>query len=404
MKFLHTSDWHIGQRFYGYERDDEHVRFFGQLAEIMRAERPDALLVSGDVYDTVAPSAQSQRLLVHALMDLRAASPSTSIIITAGNHDSGSRLEALKRLWAEVGVNVVGSCVRDTDGVAAAEQFVVPLPGIGAVAAVPYFSSRAYPAVAPGIERDERPKAFFQAVIDKAAEAAGDRPLVMMAHLTVAGSSAGGQGIAIGGIEAEDIAALGRGYDYLALGHIHKPQGVGRSGRARYCGSPFAMSFDEEYAHYVDLVEIGGRGEEPRVRHLPLEPLRGVLTIPPGGAPLDDALDALAAVDDRCTAYVRLLVDQDGLLPADADDRAAAIARGKALRLCDIKKVAKPMADAAPGAGAALEIDQIRALSPLDIAAEAFQRRTGAPMPPGLRALMADVIGDNDDDSEGGEK
>ncbi|MCM1452692.1 MAG: exonuclease subunit SbcD, partial [Clostridium sp.] len=75
MKFVHTSDWHIGQRFYRYDRDEEHLHFFAQLARILAEERPDALLVSGDIYDTAAPSAQSQRLLAHALMDLRAACP-----------------------------------------------------------------------------------------------------------------------------------------------------------------------------------------------------------------------------------------------------------------------------------------------------------------------------------------
>lgn len=427
MKILHTSDWHIGQRFYGYERDDEHAWFFGQLAEIMRAERPDALLVSGDVYDTVAPSAQSQRMLVHALMNLHCASPSTRIIITAGNHDSGSRLDALRRLWAEVGVTVVGSCVRDEDGICDPSQFVVAIPGKGAVAAVPYFSSRAYPAVRADVDRSDRQKAFFQSVIDCARSQAADLPVVMMAHLTVSGSIINNNdGTAIGGIEADDIATLGRGYDYLALGHIHKPQNVGRprteadadsangcaadannngrAVRARYCGSPFPMSFAEDYTHYVDIVEIDGHDDAPTVLHMGIDPLRRMLTIPDGGAPLDDALEAFAALDDDCGDYVRLLVDQDGLLPADADERANAIARGKSCRYCEIKKVAKPLAEGVGHASAVLEIDEIRALSPLDIAAQAYERKTGAPMPDALRALMAEVIaGQANDDREGGE-
>jgi len=402
MKILHTSDWHIGQRFYRYERDDEHLHFFECLVDIMRRERPDALLVSGDIYDTAAPSAQSQRLLVHALIDLHAASPSTRIIITAGNHDSGSRIEALRRLWAAVGVDVIGSCLRDADGLCDVSQFIVKVPGKGIVAAVPHFSPRTYPAVAAGIDRDDRQKAFFQAVLDKANAACGGLPVVMMAHLTVSGSNVAGQeGLAIGGIEADDISVLGSGYDYLALGHIHKPQNVGRAGRARYCGSPFAMSFAEDYQHCVDIVEIKARGKAPLVRHVPIEPLRGIMTVPEGGAPLEEALDAFSALADGCTAYVRVLVDEDGLLPADADDRTNAIAKGKACRYCEIKKVAKAEPDAKRAIGEALEIDEIRALSPLDMAAEAYERIRGVEMPEALRAMLAEVIGIDDINAKG---
>lgn len=397
MKFLHTSDWHIGQRFYRYDRDEEHERFFAVLADVMRREQPDALLVSGDIYDTAAPSAQSQRLLVQALTGLHVACPSARIIVTAGNHDSGSRIDALRRLWAAVGVDVVGGCVRNSDGLCDPAQFLIEIVGRGVVAAVPFFGHRAYPAVVSDLSRDDRQKAFFQAVLDEANALGGGLPVVMMAHLTVSGCNLADQDLqAIGGVEADDIASLGHGYDYLALGHIHKPQYVGRMGRARYCGSPFAMSFAEDYSHFVDIVEIDAHGYAPRVSHVPIEPLRGVVTVPAGGAPLEEALAAFAALPDDCADYVRVLVDEDGLLPADADDRANAVAKGKACRYCEIKKVVKAGALGRLDRGEALEIDEIRALQPLDIAAEAYGRMRGAEMPDSLRALMAEVIAMDD--------
>lgn len=393
MKFIHTSDWHIGQRFYRYDRDDEHRHFFRQLVDIMSRERPDALLVSGDIFDTATPSAQAQRMFVYALMDLHSASPLTRIVITSGNHDSGSRIDSLRRLWAEVGVDVVGAFIRDAEGLCDPQQFIIDLPGKGVVAAVPFISGRAYPPVSGDDGLQDRQKAFFQGLIGKARSVAGRRPVAVMAHMAISGCAAGADdATVIGGIETADIKAIGDGYDYLALGHIHKPQWVGRGSKARYCGSPFAMSFAETHPHCVDIVEITETGDAPAVRHEAIAPLRELLTIPEGGAPLDAALEAFANLDDACQAYVRLLIEEEGLLPADADDRANAIAEGKACRLCEIKKAPKAEAERGAKAARPLEIDEIRNMAPIDIAAEAWERLKGEALPKRLKEMLANVI------------
>ena len=88
MRIVHTSDWHLGQNFYRFDREEEHLCFFEQLAEVLRRERPDALVVSGDVFHNSAPSISAQRLFVEGVMMLADSSPETTIVITAGNHDS----------------------------------------------------------------------------------------------------------------------------------------------------------------------------------------------------------------------------------------------------------------------------------------------------------------------------
>ena len=90
MKIIHTSDWHIGQIFNEYDRSEEHLAFFSELADIISAEKPDALLVSGDVFDSAMPSAQSQRLYTDALLRLKNSCPDMTIVVSAGNHDSGA--------------------------------------------------------------------------------------------------------------------------------------------------------------------------------------------------------------------------------------------------------------------------------------------------------------------------
>jgi exonuclease SbcD len=109
MKIIHTSDWHIGQTLYQYSRDEEHKYFFNQLKNILLEERPDALIVSGDIFHASTPSVMSQRLYYHTLVELSKLYDDLQIIVTAGNHDSPSRLEAPRELWEAFNVTVIGN-------------------------------------------------------------------------------------------------------------------------------------------------------------------------------------------------------------------------------------------------------------------------------------------------------
>lgn len=98
MKIIHTSDWHLGQQLFDYDRSEEQRDFLRQLRNWVAAEQPDALLVSGDVFHYCSPSASAQRLYTDALVALHETCPSMQIIITAGNHDSSSKLEISRNL------------------------------------------------------------------------------------------------------------------------------------------------------------------------------------------------------------------------------------------------------------------------------------------------------------------
>ena len=94
MRILHTSDWHLGQNFYGYDRGEEQSDFLRQLADIVHEQQPDALLVSGDIYHTAAPSSTAVGMYVKGMLDIHEACPTMAIIVIAGNHDSASRLQS----------------------------------------------------------------------------------------------------------------------------------------------------------------------------------------------------------------------------------------------------------------------------------------------------------------------
>lgn len=398
MKILHTSDWHIGQNFYRYERDDEHRYLFDQLANIIKDEMPDAMVVSGDIYHNAAPSAQSQKLMVEGVLKLKRTAPEMEIVITAGNHDSGSRIDADKRLWQVAGVHVVGGALRSEDGSVDPSQFLIEIQDKGIIAAVPYFHTSNYPAVNGETPRSERSKEFYAALLQKCKNR--ELPVVMMAHMAVRGCDYKGHEdviresdeLVIGGMEAEDISTLGEGYDYLALGHIHKPQRV--APLAYYCGSPLPVSFAEDYDHFVNIVEIDSHGEKPKVTRIKLALLREVKTIPPEGAPLEEALKALRDLPENDTSYVRLLVDQEGILPANADDLAAAIARNKACRLCEVHRKTRQRESTTKSSIIIDEVADLEHYTPVDIATDSYQRAVGESMPETLLNLLKEVIED----------
>lgn len=390
MKIIHTSDWHLGQNFYNYDRDQEHRYFFSQLCDLVQHEHPDAMVVSGDIFNTWAPNVQAQRLFVEAVIALHDHSPETVIVITSGNHDSGSRLEAMRKLWHRLGVHVVGGYRRDSDDAVNPEQFIVDVNGQGWIVAVPFFHRSNIPVVDPEAEAEDRQRLFFEHLLGSITT--DGLPVVMMAHLAVEGCNFRGhedQGI-VGGQFTTGLDQLGADYDYLALGHIHMPQKI--SSRAYYCGSPIPLSFTEDYDHYVNIVEIDCHGDEPRVQRVKIEALRHVATVPDSGAPLEEALQALADFDNDDNSYVRLLVDQDEPLAADAEDRARKIVEGKQCLFCHVQRKPRAVTRTHDTRFRIEDTEEFNRLQPIDIAMHYYRRTHNAEMDPRLVKLMNQAI------------
>ena len=339
FKFIHTSDWHLGQNFYGYDRSEEQADFLRQLVDIVSQQQPDALLVSGDIFHTAAPSSAAVTLYVNAMLDIHNACPKMAIVVIAGNHDSASRLQCDSRLWELAGVRVLGGIARDSEGLADLDRHIIHVKGKGIVAAVPF----AYPASFPLVNEehvgsDQRQSVYFQSLLDCVhAQNPAQLPVVLMAHLAVNGSDFTGH--EVGMMECVEVGVLGNGYDYAALGHIHRPQDV--SERARYCGTPLAVSFDEQCEHSVSIVEIDAHGSMPRVTTERIENIKPLRTIP-AGPPVDfeAALEQLQVLVPDERAYVRLNVLVDRYLPNGAQERAALAVADKQCRFCEIKKTA----------------------------------------------------------------
>jgi exonuclease SbcD len=242
MRILHTADWHLGARLVERDRLPEHTAFLDWLIDTLRAEKIDALLVSGDVFDAANPPQDAVALyfdFLKRLADLK----TVKAVITGGNHDSASHLNAPRELLKHFDVHVFGH---------AGENNVVDLGG-AVVAAVPFLRERDLRQATAGetitaVHEQVRAaiRAHYATQLAACRDLAQGRLVIAMGHLTVLGATTSDseRDIHIGNLGAVG-ADLFNGFDYTALGHLHRPQKVAGIETIRYSGSPVALSFSE---------------------------------------------------------------------------------------------------------------------------------------------------------------
>lgn len=373
MRLLHTSDWHLGRTLHGVDLTAHQQAFLDHLIEVVRAERVDAVLVAGDVYDRAIPPVESVAQLSDALRRL---SEHAAVVLTPGNHDSAIRLG--------FGADLMQDRVRV---LARLDDLARPvaLPGDGhdvLVYGLPYLDPDAarHALAAPDADGPlpRSHAAVLGAAMDRvradlaarAAEAAGagrGAPRsVVLAHAFVVGGAASEseRDIRVGGVDHAP-ASVFEGVDYVALGHLHGPQRVGDGAGAtvlRYSGSPLAYSFSEaRHAKSTVLVDLGPSGA-PDVRLVPA-PVPRRLTDLTG--PLDDLLGA--AGEPHLDDWVRVTVT-DAHRPADLYRRVRA-----RFPHALVVQHQPPARDAGPRAA---EVTAAR--DPLEVAAEFVQHVSGS--------------------------
>lgn len=284
MKIITTSDWHLGNLFHGNDRLEEHRHFLRWLLERVAERQPDALLVAGDVFDNGNPSAAAQKEYYKFLADATEAAPEMQVIITAGNHDSASRLEAPRPLLARHKVEVRGSVRRtwqqSEEGgiwVNDYDDLMIPITGKegdeAVVLAVPYLRSD----VVQNADYSQGVKQFLDELTAKARERYPGRKVVMMAHMYAKGADIAqtdaSEKIVVGGQEEVSFDGWEGHPDYLTCGHIHKRQHIWDTDWARYTGSVLPMSFAElDYSHGVDLVSFDAERKHPTVEFVEYVP------------------------------------------------------------------------------------------------------------------------------------
>lgn len=256
MKILHTSDWHLGQNFYNKSRKNEHERFLQWLLEQVTEHDIDAIIVAGDIFDTSTPPSYAREMYNKFVVDSNKIG--CQLVLLGGNHDSVSVLKETQQLLKHMGTDVIPNTNEDH-----ATQ-VVELKGKSGnvealVCAIPFIRPRDVLTSQAGVKGVERQKQLgdaikqhYQSVYDAAVakrntfENRDTMPIIATGHLTAMGvkQSDSVRDIYVGNLDG--FAADGfPNADYIALGHIHRPQVVAKREHIRYCGSPIPLSFDE---------------------------------------------------------------------------------------------------------------------------------------------------------------
>lgn len=350
MRFIHTSDWHLGQTLKGFDRYAEHQVFLDWLLDTLDETEADALLIAGDIFDQANPSAEAQSQYYRFLSAARRRRPDLDIVVIAGNHDSAGRLDAPRTLLREFGVGVVGHYhLREELSDALLDRLLIPLHDRdGNIAAW----TLAVPFMRLGDLRDGESrdyisglrKAYARLAAAASARCANGAALIAMGHLHARGGAVSEDSerrLVIGGEEAVDASIFPQEAAYVALGHLHLPQAVGRNEHIRYSGSPLPLSFSEiDYPHQVLQVDVG---EGPaQVSSLRTPRPAELLRIPARPMPLDEAIAELEtcvfALSEHGLEPLLEVQICEAIVPIDMRARIEAAIADKPVRLAGIQR------------------------------------------------------------------
>ncbi|MEG0676532.1 MAG: exonuclease subunit SbcD [Comamonas sp.] len=356
MRILHTSDWHLGQHFMGQSRQPEHQALLDWLLNEVEAHAVDALLIAGDIFDTGAPPSYARELYNQLIARLHSAG--VALLLLGGNHDSVSVLEESQALLA-----YLNTCVIAATGDAARHVITLPLrqtagqaesqPGC-IVCALPFIRARDVLQSQAGQSAQDKQQALqtaiqntyqqvYAAPLARQAEllqTLGRKlPIIATGHLTTVGASSNEsvREIYVGSLEAFPSNAFPPA-DYIALGHIHKPQTVGGLEHIRYSGSPLALGFDEaRQTKQMLLVELTEAGLQ-RITPLAVPVFQPMAAVSCSLAQLPNAFKEIASsASAACPAWVEVTIEEDDYL-ADLAGRVQALAEGLPLQVLRIKR------------------------------------------------------------------
>ncbi|MEL7059581.1 MAG: exonuclease SbcCD subunit D C-terminal domain-containing protein [Acidobacteriota bacterium] len=347
MRLLHSADWHLGARLHEQRRSEDEKHALAQLVQLTELHAVDAVIIAGDVFDTANPGAEDMQRYYRTLGALRDAGVGTVVVI-AGNHDSAARLEAPRTLLEVFDIHVVGRLERE----APAENAVVELRGrsgstVGVCAAVPYLRDGDLRLATAGERTDHRAALYARALgaryaeVVAAARAHSARresplPLVVTGHCYAAGAQVGGleRPVQLGGEALVAAGDLAGDADYLALGHLHRPQAVAGREAWRYAGSLLPTGFDEAgQTREVVLVDFETGGGPVQIERLPLVPYREYRRLAGAVDTVRSAVEALdPPADGAPSPWCEVTVRLDGPHPGLARELVElAAARGWAL-------------------------------------------------------------------------
>ena len=256
MKIIHTADWHIGQTFFGYDRFQEHQYFLDWLTDQITTQQIDVLLISGDIFDVANPSAQAQRQFYRFLRRVTEQNPGLQIILIAGNHDSKERLGFGNKIFEEEGLYISSKYDGKIKKVELEDEYgklnIYMLPFVKPVEVKQYFDDEQF-------GYDE----MIHKIIEKEEINTNERNIILTHQFVTARGEeverTDSEVLSLGGTDNVDVSNYDK-FDYVAIGHVHRPQRIGRD-TARYAGTMLKYSFSEvKHKKTMPILEFKEKG------------------------------------------------------------------------------------------------------------------------------------------------
>ena len=375
MKLIHLSDLHLGKRLNGRNLIEDQRYILQKILRVIDGERPDAVLIAGDVYDRSVPSEEAVRLLDDFLT--RLARRNLPVFLISGNHDSPERLS-------------FGASLMEASGTHIAPLYdgrVVPVTLSDEYGPVNVYS---LPFVKPAHVRQWFPDAEISSYTDALRVAVQQMNVqtaernLLIAHQFVTGRDGAdapersdSENFSVGGLDNVELSAFAP-FDYVALGHIHKAQYVGRES-VRYCGTPLKYSFSEvRHEKSVTVVELGPKGSVT-LRTVRLEPLREMRQL---RGTLREVLSA--ARDDACPDdYFRVILTDEDEIP-DAIGKLRTLLPNVLRLEYDNARTRAAVRPEAP--------DALEGKSPVDLFAEFYEQQNARSMNAEQRAFCEKLM------------
>ncbi|PTQ89141.1 exonuclease SbcCD subunit D C-terminal domain-containing protein [Agitococcus lubricus] len=384
MRLLHTSDWHLGQNFFGFSRYYEHQQFLDWLLNTLTTQNIDVLLIAGDIFDTANPPSSAQQQFYQFLCLAKGRIPHLQVVIIAGNHDSPTRLEVPTPFLNAIDMRVVGQVQRQQRGMDL-EQLLVPLyHREGEIAAwclaIPFLRPNDVPRVE---DADDAYLAGINALYQQVtalakSKRAENQALIAMGHCHLMGgevSSDSERKLVMGGLETLSSHIFDTEIAYVALGHLHFAQAVGAA-HIRYSGSPLPMSFSEmHYPHQVVVIDLEGNSLQ-RITPILIPRTVNLQRLPEKPAPLADVLTLLAQQDwplvpEEQQTYLQVRVLLDKPEPA-LRHKIEQVLQDKAVRLV---KIETSYPSASTTEASPLSLEDVSQLQPEDVFLRMYQQR-----------------------------
>ena len=389
MTILHTADWHLGARLVDHDRSAEHQCFLDWLLTYIRDHAVELLIVAGDVFDSANPP-QTALTQYYRFLAALVSTTNCQALIIGGNHDSAATLNAPRELLRSIRVLVHGSA--PTDLSEAIHEFPDAI-----FCAVPFLRERDVRTATAGQTHDEVVaavrdgiRAHYHQILLTALPLAAGRPIIATGHLTaigVTGASSERQ------IHIGNLAAVGadcfEGFDYTALGHIHRPQNVGGRDHIRYSGSPLYLSFDESANPKQVLLLTVRPGIPLTITPVPLPIWRRLLCLKcPSEALMRTLREAKAgAPSDSFPPWVELTIT-DPIPPAEL---ALMVRDVSAATGVDVLKIIRPAATSA-AAGNILSGRHLHETTPAEVFSEKLRRLGITPDKPEYHELTGSFL------------